>query len=284
MACHGAKFYKIYRLWQETLRERLERVKAQLVEVERWLSLLRERLHPARLPQTPSYRIAAQEEQLRAALRRLERAKQNLAFVERAHGVHNLAYAFDILWKVYEDLREAAATAGLPRAPEAPWKPLPYETRCYSCHLDFAAYTTEWQGYSFTHDRHALEGGLRCSTCHRDTSYRDAEHGRIEKSCQSCHPTREQLAGAEPEGCLRCHTAEIPWAGERVRFPHAGHVEMGLSCSLCHRGVTRLDHLEFLRTVETRADHELCGLCHGEEVPPGGAGDIRRCYRCHLGF
>ena len=125
---------------------------------------------------------------------------------------------------------------------------------------------------------------MRCTACHRDASYRDPKHGRLQRDCQDCHPTQQQLAQAEPEGCLTCHSEEIPWGSEKVRFSHAGHLAMGLSCSLCHEGVTRLDHLAFLQAVETRADHELCGRCHGEDVPPKGAQEIERCYRCHSGF
>jgi nitrate/TMAO reductase-like tetraheme cytochrome c subunit len=295
MACHGAQFYKVYQLWQETLNERLARVKAELQDVKGRLTTRLERLR-AQLPtqaqqtQTGSVKLQAQQieaqvQTLKAALELVRQAEENVTFVEQAHGVHNLQYTFEILWKAHEALQQALEETGIPQKLAPPWNRLPYRTRCVSCHFDFETFEQRYERWTFTHTRHAIEGGLRCSACHLDRGYRELKHGRVERSCEDCHPTRAQLARAEPEDCLRCHTAEIPWKSEKVRFSHSGHLEQGLDCALCHPGVTQLDHLEFLRTVGVpKASHELCGLCHREDVPPAGAGDIQRCLRCHTSF
>lgn len=287
MACHGAKFYRIYELWQKTILERLERVRSELADARRSLRARLESLEEQSDVQTPSRKPTSIEEQregARAAWERVLRAEENVRFVEEAHGVHNLYYTFDLLWQVHEDLQRALEEAGMPRRLESPWTPLSYETRCFSCHLDFERYTTAWENYPFTHTRHAVEGEMRCSVCHKDVSYREADHGGLQPRCQDCHPTREQLGDLKPEGCLSCHSAEIPWKSNKVRFSHVGHIEMGLSCAICHEGVTQLDHLEFVQATDSAANHELCGLCHGENVPPKGAGDIQKCFLCHSEF
>ncbi len=69
MSCHGAKFLKIYQNWQETLTSRLEKTQKLLAQVK------------AQVPPTEL----------------LRRAEENIAFVEKSHGVHNPGYASVLL-------------------------------------------------------------------------------------------------------------------------------------------------------------------------------------------
>jgi len=258
MSCHGAKFAKIYRSWQETLDARLQKIQSQSRKVEAL--------------------VPSDNEHLRYAL-------ENVAFVEEAHPVHNPDYASALLWRAYEELQRALKDAGLEESLETPWPQTPYETGCTACHLGAEAIIRAVDGWTFRHEEHAVRAELRCAACHEEINYPQAAHGALKLECTSCHPTREELAEAGPQDCLGCHQAEIPARSKLVKFPHATHIAFGFDCSLCHEKAVELDHLELLFSEQAlpQLDHELCGRCH-KEVPPEGAASFEGCLRCHISF
>lgn len=276
MSCHGARFFEIYQIWQGTLAERTQRVREEHLNVKAWIAAEIEEA------QSPSEKL----ERYDPALELLHRAEENIAFVERAHAVHNPGYALEILWQAHEDLQQALPAAGLAPTLEPPWLRLPYETRCTACHLDAVGITKEIQGRTFRHETHAVAGGVACSTCHQDLRYQDPEHGTRKLDCTGCHPAREQLAKATSQDCLRCHTAEVPVSSEIVKFPHDLHVSLGLPCAICHTNVDKYDHLDYLsyEGAVPALGHEFCGTCHGQNIPPAGAADYQGCLKCHTSF
>jgi len=254
MACHGAKFLRVYQNWQEVLSARLKRVQSQSRKVT---ALIPEGSEP------------------------LRRALENLAFVEEGRAIHNPGYALEILWKAYEDLNLALKDAGIEERLPPPWTKLPYETRCSACHLGAEGLMARVDRRIFRHEAHTVRASLRCTSCHQDVNHREPAHGDQILSCSGCHPTSEELAEAKPKDCLRCHIAEIPATSKVVRFSHERHIDLGFACTLCHEEVLRLDHLELTEAVP-KLGHKFCGRCHGGNVPPQE--EFNKCLKCHTNF
>lgn len=263
MSCHGAQFLRIYRDWQTTLSERLQKTKELLAQVQ---------------PMTAAFEGTVPE----SAQKSLQRAKENILFVENAHAIHNPGYASALLWRAYEDLQQALKEIGLAKPLPAPWVQAPYQSKCTACHLSAATISKETSDGLFRHESHVVRRGVECTTCHQEASYREPQHGAQKLSCAACHPTAERMAQLEPKGCLQCHQVQIPTRSKVVRFPHEQHSSMGFSCAICHENVTQQDHLDFLRAGRgvPALGHEFCAQCHQSDVPPQG-GD---CLKCHIDF
>lgn len=263
MSCHGAQFSKIYKDWQATLSERLQKTKELLTQVQPLFAALRGAI--------PEF-----------AQQNLQRAEENIRFVENAHAIHNPGYASALLWKAYEDLQQALRAASIEKALEAPWVQVPYQTKCTACHLSAATISKETSDGLFRHEPHVARRGLECSQCHQDANYREPQHGVQRLSCTECHPSAEKMAQIESRDCLQCHQAQIPSRSKLVKFPHEQHIAMGFACSSCHEGVTQRSHLEFLRSGQgvPALGHDFCAQCHRNDVPPQG-GD---CLKCHVDF
>lgn len=263
MSCHGAKFFSIYQAWQTTLSERLQKTKDLLTQV------------------TPL--IAAFEGAVPQSVHQgLQRAEENIRFVENAHAIHNPGYASALLWKAYEDLQQALNAVGLEEPLPAPWTEAPYQTKCTACHLSAATIVKGTSYGLFRHESHVVRRGLECTMCHQEANYREPQHGAQKLSCAECHPSAEKMAQLESKDCLQCHQAQIPSRSKLVKFPHEQHIFMGFSCAICHEGVTQQSHLDFLRSGQgvPTLGHEFCAQCHQSDVPPQGSD----CLKCHTDF
>lgn len=254
MSCHGAKFLKIYQNWQETLTARFETVQSMSKQVM------------ALVPPTDLTR----------------RAEENIALVEKAHGVHNPGYSSTLLWKAYEDLQQTLKDAGIKQTLEPPWPQAPYQTQCTACHLGAETTAKETPNGPFRHETHVVRGGLDCVSCHERVDYREPQHGTRKLDCTSCHPTQAQLANAKPQDCLKCHEAQIPSRSQLVKFPHDTHIKFGLNCALCHENVNQMSHLDFMKSEKAvpKLGHDFCATCHKNDVPPKGS----NCMKCHIKF
>ncbi len=263
MSCHGASFFRIYQDWQTTLAERLQKTKELLTQTEPIIAAF-----AGAVPQSTQHSF--------------QRAQENVLFVEHARPVHNPGYASALLRQAYEDLQRALTELGIEKALLAPWIEAPYQTKCTACHLGAATLSKETSSGPFRHESHVARRGLECTQCHQEANYREPQHGAQKLSCTECHPSAERMAQLEPEECLQCHQAQIPARSKLVNFPHDQHISMGISCALCHQGVTQQSHLDFLRSGQgvPQLGHEFCALCHQSDVPPQG-GD---CLKCHTDF
>ncbi|OGF53356.1 MAG: hypothetical protein A2Z21_07925 [Candidatus Fraserbacteria bacterium RBG_16_55_9] len=258
MSCHGAQFLKIYQNWQQVLSTRLKVVQSLSQKVQ------------ALIP--PSELI--------------RRAEENIAFVEKAHGVHNPGYASALLKRAHEDLQRALGEAGMEVNLEPPWPQAPYPTQCTACHLDAETIAKEINSWTFRHEAHVVRRGLQCTICHTEVRYQESQHGAPLNRCTDCHPARAHLEGARPQDCLQCHPANFPTSSQKVRFSHELHVNFGFNCTQCHTNVDTMDHLDYINYVTTAPllKHELCGICHQKEVPPEGAANFAGCMKCHITF
>jgi nitrate/TMAO reductase-like tetraheme cytochrome c subunit len=263
MSCHGAKFSRIYEDWQTTLAERLQKTKGLLAHVQPLIAALEGAVPPA-------------------AQQSLQRAQENILFVERARPVHNPGYASALLRQAFQDLQQALRAANIEKTLPAPWAEAPYQTKCTACHLGAATLSKETPSGPFRHESHVARRGLECTRCHQEANYRESHHGAPKLQCTDCHPAAERMAQLQPQECLQCHQAQIPTRSKLVKFPHDQHISMGISCALCHQGVTQQSHLDFLRSGQgvPQLGHEFCALCHQSDVPPQG-GD---CLKCHTDF
>lgn len=266
MSCHGPKYMAIYRSWQLGVQKRLEGVKAEFAEAKK--------------------RIAAKDGQATAAV--AARVEANINLVEQGHGIHNPAYARDILEAAHRGNREMLEAAGEKAGPERPWVEAPYEAECLKCHFGIEYVERPAFDRPFSHGRHVVTARLRCAACHEGTD----KHGEMKigpDDCQRCHDRiTRAMTGVAAEECLKCHAAEIGKVSEKIVFPHEKHIENGVDCDSCHSGVFEKPHREFARSSAAlpKMGHEFCGNCHAGDVATadGGAPDGANCAKCHPDF
>ena len=104
-------------------------------------------------------------------------------------------------------------------------------------------YMPEQPGAGFNHQLHAGELGIDCRYCH--THVEESWHANVPSTatCMGCH-SEQKLAGWENhdvEWVRSAYAADesIPWVNIHVvpdyaHFPHAVHVNAGVSCYSCH--------------------------------------------------
>jgi predicted CXXCH cytochrome family protein len=93
--CHGPGSEETLKEWQDAINETLAEAKEELAKAQKAYDAL-----PDGNPRKKEAAVP------------LERAKHNLVFVEKAHGVHNPGYALELLDKVSEDAAEVISIAG----------------------------------------------------------------------------------------------------------------------------------------------------------------------------
>jgi nitrate/TMAO reductase-like tetraheme cytochrome c subunit len=262
MSCHGPKYLTIYRSWQVGLVKRLEGVKAQLEETKK--------------------KLAGRDGAL------LADAEANVALVEQGHGIHNPAYARNLLESAHRASTAALAAAGEPAPPGVPWLQAPYPTECLDCHFGIEYLAQPAFGVEFPHASHVVAARLRCSVCHG----RMDEHGTLKIGAENCERCHEQISkpmtGVAAETCLSCHAADLGKVSEKVKFSHPQHIDAGLDCEICHGGVSDKNHREFAASAEAVPEpgHEFCSTCHSSDVPEadGSLPEGADCTKCHLEF
>ena len=251
MACHGAKYFTIYRTWSSAVERRLAGLKEQLDYVKGLLG----------------GEVSAP----------LTEAEENIRFLEQANGIHNPDYALELLERTYQGLAAALEGAGIEERLEKPWVEVPYETECNRCHYGIEYLERGAFGREFPHRRHVVDALIRCTICHGGME----EHGTLKlvgESCRDCHTKLASIPSADD--CRTCHQLEN--ISNKVRFPHREHAEFSFACSLCHQGVGETAHLQFARSgaAVPQTGHEFCGDCHFNDLPPQG----KDCKKCHNRF
>jgi nitrate/TMAO reductase-like tetraheme cytochrome c subunit len=265
MSCHGPKYLTIYRSWQVGLAKRLDGIRTELQDAKK----------------RTANGTAAEQGLLREA-------EENFTLVERGKGIHNPAYAVDLLEHSHEGLRTILEATGAPKPASAPWVQAPYAAECLKCHFGIEYITRPAFGRDFPHRPHVVAARLRCTACHEGLD----QHGGMKigaPDCERCHQRiTKPMAGVAADECLTCHTAEIGKVSEKVNFPHENHIALGLDCETCHSGVSDKRHRDFAHSPDAlpKIGHGFCGTCHAGDapsadgVPPEGAD----CTKCHVEF
>jgi hypothetical protein len=206
MSCHGSSYRKIYLTWKESLGTRTAGLKRQMSRTA------------AALGPAGAGAIAD--------------ARFNLDLVIEGRGVHNPAFARALLKKSHLDMNAARTSGGLSPLPQ-PWREIPYDSPCRSCHDGVEATGGTLFGRQFDHQPHVAGASIECSSCHRPHAGRpDGEVVRFGPGgCESCH---HQEPIADCQTChddMRGHTVASP----RGDFDHAFHLDdMELACTDCH--------------------------------------------------
>lgn len=129
----------------------------------------------------------------------------------------------------------------------------------------------------FSHMKHVDEMGIDCQTCH--TAVDTSMHGTDNllpsmETCFKCHDGE-----TAPNKCTICHThpdeAQVipPSTTYSPKFPHKTHLDQGVKCLVCHKGITK--------AVNTVAVHlpkmNRCQSCHRQKR----VSDPLTCRVCH---
>jgi len=249
LSCHGIKYANVLPAWQ-TQMERKVRLVAPVVDDAFATS------------------AAAPMRRRGVADSLLKMARENLDFVRTGKGAHNIVYADQLLRASLSLVKQAVKEGGLPyRVPAVDLGPPVSENQCLQCHLGVEQQKGTFQGRSFDHTAHVLNGGLQCSACHTPFD----KHGGITltsgASCDACHhPAVQPVAN-----CARCHAGPggAPTDTFKLKtgdFTHGAHLAANLECTACH-------------TAPVMGARDLnCDNCHEQHHQPQVA-----CLSCHRG-
>ena len=206
MSCHGPKYGKIYAQWKTAVDERTQAMGRLIRESE------------------PLFR--------RNPPSAFQDALHNYRMVEEGHGIHNVAYSFQLLDASLDLLNAARGERGAGRHGK-PWPTPPYESACFQCHQGIERQAGTVFGSSFSHPTHVVRAGVDCQDCHLTHEERtDNEHLKFgAEGCSGCHHREEEM------DCTTCHSDIFDkiMESERGDFAHQLHVrDMELECAMCH--------------------------------------------------
>jgi nitrate/TMAO reductase-like tetraheme cytochrome c subunit len=285
LSCHGIRYANILPAWQDGIRGRVTQVAGVVSAARRTLG---------------SASVAG-----RAGADSLIRlAEENVEFVSRGKGAHNIAYADQLLVTAVDLVRDAVQLGRLPyRVPDVALGTSVGENVCLRCHLGQERRRVEFQGGPFDHAPHVL-GGMTCSNCHTSLDQHGGTTLTDRASCDGCHHRR-----VEPLVCGRCHEGPggAPAAVRQTpigQFSHTVHREGGLPCAVCHtapdmspetsvcEGCHALHHqpeascvachAEGAMAIHPRVAHDGCEACHGERVAGITQWTRQVCTVCHV--
>ncbi len=268
MSCHGVRYANILPAWQQEIDRRRRLVNTIVSDARQTLGGV------------PLRQRAAADSLLRLA-------QENIDFVERGRGAHNIAYADQLLRAAIDLAREAAEVGRLSYSvPEVDLGPAIGRNVCLQCHVDIGEQAGTFAGGRFDHEPHVLRSDIACTECHTPLD----QHGEItladRSSCEACHHR-----AIEPLNCAQCHPGPGGAPTQPIRtdvgdFPHASHTGAGLSCIACHKApamsAASLDcmnchlihhqtdnsclscHRDGVKSIHPAAAHSGCAICHGD--------------------
>jgi nitrate/TMAO reductase-like tetraheme cytochrome c subunit len=287
MSCHGVRYANILPSWQHESDRRTRQVESVVASARRAAG-------------SASVRVRGQVDSL------LGLAEENVAFVRRGKGAHNIAYADQLLRASLELTREAVESGSLPfRVPAVDLGPPISENACLQCHLGVERETVTFLGRRFDHERHTIAAGLECGTCHSSLD----DHGKtlLKKTsdCASCH--HPQIGAMN---CAACHSGPGGAPTEPIdhpvgAFPHQPHLEAGFQCVNCHEAPSMsadgvdcttchaLHHQPEATCVSCHQSgakekhalafaHSTCSQCHGEKAQGITKWTRQVCTVCHV--
>ncbi|TFG63267.1 MAG: hypothetical protein E4H28_06625 [Gemmatimonadales bacterium] len=267
MSCHGVRYANILPAWQEGMARRVTTVGRLLRDVRSASGAAPVR---SRVQVDSLVRLAA----------------DNIEFVERGKGAHNVQYADDLLRASVTILQEAIRIGRLPVTNANPdLGPRVTDSSCVACHLGVERSTTVYGGEEFSHGAHVLAGAMACSECH--TSFDD--HGGTKlagiSSCVDCHHSP-----IGPKNCAQCHQGPSGVPVETISHPtgdfsHNAHRTGDIQCSDCH--IPPSMSTEALDCMSCHEQHHTpevaCLACHrdGALADHDAANHNVACIECH---
>jgi len=269
MSCHGTRYANILPGWKQEMDRKTARVG----------SIVRQ----ARAAAAGS-RIGSTVDSL------LNAAAENLSLVENGGGVHNIAFADELLRQTVEFVRSAVRAGSLPyTVPTVDLGPSVTGNQCMQCHLGTERRTVAFNGRQFDHERHVLRAGLGCNTCHNSMDQHPGTRLTSFAQCQACHHRTTQ-----PMACERCHAGATgapiaPVVTPVGDFLHPTHVAANLACATCHLPANGMSAAGLDCESCHDSHHQLhsnCLSCHKPDSGVQAKHNVRdahaaQCTSCH---
>ncbi|MBI3780572.1 MAG: cytochrome c3 family protein, partial [candidate division NC10 bacterium] len=237
LECHGGQYKGMLDNWSKTIDSMTTAVKGKLVPVEQALA--------ATAPNHP---------QLARARRLVADASQNVNFVKRGKGVHNVFFAADLLKVANSYLDESMVAIGKPPAKSSEETLVRGGYCAVLCHKQAGVEAPEevkFGAETVPHVRHVTDFGVTCTACHSAEQHQEVTATR--DSFLSCH----HKAGNKNERCLACHKIQEAF--------FTGTVEV--------EGVEP--------TPGNHAELTDCVGCHNVQVKHSRQAVTKQCLECH---
>lgn len=256
LSCHGVRFANMLPRWQKDMDRKLATVEPIVAAAQEAAGGL-----PIR--------------QRHVADSLLGLAADNLAMVKAGKGVHNIAYADQLIRGALTLVKDANKQARLDyRAPDVNLGPPISDNECLQCHTGIDQQRGSFGGKAFDHSPHISRGAVQCTSCH--TSLED--HGKTTlKSAASCNECHHQQVPSGGANCATCHKGAAGAPADTFRianraFNHAPHLTAKVQCSACHTAPAMnasAINCDGCHHSPERAKPSACASCH--KAGPGGA-------------
>jgi len=237
LECHGGQYKGMLDNWSKTIDTMTTAVKGKLVPVEQALA--------ATAPNHP---------QLARARKLVADASQNVNFVKRGKGVHNVFFAADLLKVANSYLNESMVAIGKPPAKSSEETLVRGGYCAVLCHKQAgveAPDEVKFGAETVPHVRHVTDFGVTCTACHSAEQHQAVTATRA--SCLGCHHSE----GNKNERCLACHKIQEAF--------FTGTVEV--------EGVEP--------TPGNHAELTDCVGCHNVQVKHSRQAVTKQCLECH---
>ena len=237
LECHGKQYKGMLDNWSNTIDNMMTAVNGKLLAVEQALA--------AAPPNHPK---------LTTARKLVADASQNVNFVKRGKGVHNVFFAADLLKVANSYLDESMVAIG--KTPlRTPGETLVRGGYCaILCHKQAgveAPDEVKFGAETVPHVRHVTDFGVTCTACHSAEQHQAVTATRA--SCLSCHHS----GGNKNERCLVCHKLQNAF----------------------FTGTVEVDGVE--PTPSSHAELTDCVGCHNVQVKHSRQAVVKQCLACH---
>ncbi|MEO0261236.1 MAG: NapC/NirT family cytochrome c [candidate division WOR-3 bacterium] len=222
MNCHGASYYNIYKMWEESIKDKIKKTEKIIEEAKKILPKNSQKLNDALF---------------------------NFELVKKGYAIHNIDYSQVLLEKAIEFVNEDLKERKIDKYFPLPWiKYRPERRICMRCHQGIEEKRGLIFNISFSHRTHLDEENLNCTECHRP--HYEKPKGEVlkfdEKGCTSCHH-KEKVR----KDCILCHKNVYNKILKTKigDFSHKLHIEENeFKCSDCHKKI--------------EVDYKVCKDCH----------------------
>lgn len=231
--CHGRGYARIFRNWENNMKEKMN-----LVDLG--FRVLQDTLNVEQL--------SVQDALL------LDDALFNYQLVKNGNVVHNVAYSDELLLQSYTIIQKILSANDIQdNLPTIKLFNTTKPSECQNCHYGQESIKIEKFGVLFDHSKHIGNKDLTCLSCH---SHKNT-HGETvitRDQCLSCHHNQEEV------GCDNCHGTQAHFYDGTIGiydsilpdYMYEGDVE----CEDCHRNDDDVITKEYGRN---------CSNCHDEE-------------------
>lgn len=241
--CHNPGFSNLYLEWEEAGENRIKRINNAIAKL------------------APAVEKLDDPKKKQEASEFIETARKSTELVAYGHHVHNPEFSKRVLAEAAEALEKTAVAVGEQEAvAEVTRSFIKYDIRCLDCHVYIEEKEVTAFEINFSHRRHTVDSGVKCTECHQiSDKYDGVPHGKVTReSLQSylkCHHTLEKAK----ETCGNCHETQksvfggkVPWSEEEMSS--VMH-EAEIGCMGCHFN----DDKNIIKPTK-----DICLRCHDE--------------------